>query len=84
MTIFGRDSLITSLQALPFTPGLAGHALRILAVRQGTRSTTFATRTPGKISTSIASAKLTAFEERPHSPYYGARRCHATVRGPAG
>ena len=37
MTIFGRDSLIVGLQALPFAPGFAEAALRILAARQGTR-----------------------------------------------
>src|ERR671936_379285 len=35
MTVFGRDSLITSYQALPFTPELAKTSLRVLAARQG-------------------------------------------------
>ena len=36
MTLFGRDSLITSYQALPYRPELAATTLRTLAARQGT------------------------------------------------
>ena len=35
-TLFGRDSLITSLQSLPFLPRLAIETLEILARRQAT------------------------------------------------
>jgi glycogen debranching enzyme len=35
MARFGRDSLITSYQALPFVPELAQTMLRVLAARQG-------------------------------------------------
>ena len=38
MALFGRDSLITSYQALPYLPGLAATTLRVLAARQATRS----------------------------------------------
>ena len=72
MTIFGRDSLITSLQALPFAPALAEAALRILAARQGSRVDAFRDEEPGKILHEQRFGELTAFEERPHSPYYGA------------
>jgi glycogen debranching enzyme len=34
MALFGRDSLITSFQALPYLPGLAATTLRVLAARQ--------------------------------------------------
>ena len=71
MTIFGRDSIITALQALPFAPGLAEAALRILAERQGTRVDAFRDEEPGKILHEQRFGELTAFEERPHSPYYG-------------
>src|SRR5262249_5402370 len=37
MTMFGRDSIFTSLQALPFTPELAEATLLALASWQGTR-----------------------------------------------
>ena len=35
MAIFGRDSLITSLQALPFMPDLARTTLLVLSEHQG-------------------------------------------------
>src|SRR5262249_55909573 len=37
MTIFGRDSIFTSLQALPFAPDLAATTLHELGERQGSR-----------------------------------------------
>jgi glycogen debranching enzyme/putative sterol carrier protein len=71
MTIFGRDSLLTSLQALPFTPELAETTLRVLAAAQGTRIDRFRDEEPGKILHELRLGELTAFEERPHSPYFG-------------
>lgn len=71
MALFGRDSIITSLQTLPFTPELARATLLALAHRQGTRSDDFREEDPGKIMHEARYGELTAFEERPHSPYYG-------------
>jgi glycogen debranching enzyme len=72
MTIFGRDSLITSYQSLPFTPDLARTALRVLAARQGTKVDDFRDEEPGKILHEIRFGELVRFGERPHSPYFGA------------
>jgi glycogen debranching enzyme len=41
MTMFGRDSIFTSLQALPFTPELAATTLQVLGMWQGTRNDDF-------------------------------------------
>ncbi len=71
MTIFGRDSLITSLQALPFIPELASATLRALALLQARVYDPFRDEEPGKIPHELRFGELTAFEERPHSPYYG-------------
>jgi len=71
MTIFGRDSIFTSLQALPFTAELASTTLLALAERQGTRIDDFRDEDPGRILHEMRYGELTAFEERPHSPYYG-------------
>jgi len=71
MTMFGRDSILTSLQALPFTPELAATTLRELGLRQGTRIDDFRDEDPGRILHEMRYGELTAFEERPHSPYYG-------------
>ena len=71
MTMFGRDSILTSLQALPFAPGLAATTLVELGARQGTRSDDFRDEDPGRILHEMRYGELTAFEERPHSPYFG-------------
>ena len=71
MTMFGRDSILTSLQALPFTSELAQATLRALAEWQGTRTDDFRDEDPGRIMHEMRYGELTAFEERPHSPYYG-------------
>jgi glycogen debranching enzyme len=72
MTLFGRDSMIASYQALPFASELAEATLQALAQRQGTRVDDFRDEDPGKIMHEVRFGEMTAFEERPHSPYYGA------------
>jgi glycogen debranching enzyme len=71
MALFGRDSLITSYQALPFVPELAEATLVSLALLQATMDDPFRDAEPGKILHESRLGELTAFEERPHSPYFG-------------
>ncbi len=71
MALFGRDSLITSFQALPYLPGLAATTLRVLAARQAHERDDFHEREPGKILHELRFGELTARGERPHSPYFG-------------
>jgi glycogen debranching enzyme len=71
MTMFGRDSIFTSLQALPFTPELAATTLRALGVWQGSRVDDFRDEDPGRILHEMRYGELPAFEERPHTPYFG-------------
>jgi len=71
MTLFGRDSIITCLQTLPFTPELTAPTLRYLALAQGVHLDDFRDREPGKILHETRYGESTAFEEQPHSPYYG-------------
>jgi glycogen debranching enzyme len=71
MTMFGRDSIFTSLQALPFTPELAATTLLALGEWQGTRVDDFRDEDPGRILHEMRYGELAAFEERPHTPYYG-------------
>ena len=47
--LFGRDSLITSLQVLPARPDVAAATLRALAARQGRRDDARTLEAPGKI-----------------------------------
>jgi glycogen debranching enzyme len=70
-TLFGRDSLITSYQSLHIVPELAANTLDVLASLQGTRRDDFRDEEPGKILHELRFGELTAFQERPHSPYYG-------------
>jgi glycogen debranching enzyme len=72
MAVFGRDSLIASFQAIPFAPELAASTLRTLALFQGRQEDPFRDMEPGKILHELRLGEMTAFEERPHSPYYGA------------
>jgi glycogen debranching enzyme len=71
MAIFGRDSLITSYQALPFVPELAAATLQVLAILQSPSDDPFRDAEPGKIPHELRFGEKTAFEETPHSPYYG-------------
>jgi glycogen debranching enzyme len=71
MALFGRDSLIASLQALPYLPALAATTLRVLAARQADVFDDFHEQEPGKILHELRFGELTALGERPHSPYFG-------------
>ena len=71
MTIFGRDSVFISLQTLPFAPELASAVLRDLAFQQGSKLDDFRDEEPGKIAHEFRYGESAAFEEQPHSPYYG-------------
>jgi glycogen debranching enzyme len=71
MALFGRDSLITSFQALPYVPELAATTLRVLAARQATVRDDFQEQEPGKILHELRLGELTARGRRPHSPYFG-------------
>jgi glycogen debranching enzyme len=71
MALFGRDSLITSYQALPFVPELAATTLRALASRQARGYDDFRDAEPGKILHELRFGELAYFGDRPQSPYYG-------------
>ncbi|HVT67440.1 MAG TPA: glycogen debranching N-terminal domain-containing protein [Trebonia sp.] len=49
MTLFGRDSLLTAMMALPLDPDLAVGTLQNLARTQGQRSDPFTEEEPGRI-----------------------------------
>jgi glycogen debranching enzyme len=71
MALFGRDSLITSYQALPMRPELARSTLIALAALQARDFDDFRDAEPGKILHELRFGELTVTGERPHSPYYG-------------
>ena len=71
MALFGRDSLITSFQSLPYLPGFTATTLQALAVCQAEARDDFHEQEPGKIMHELRFGELTARGERPHSPYFG-------------
>jgi|SRR5215211_206541 len=71
MALFGRDSLITSYQSLPFAPQLASATLQALARRQATQMDDFRDAEPGKILHELRFGESAYFQDRPESPYYG-------------
>ena len=70
-TLFGRDSLITSLQVLPFMPDVARETLRVLADWQATEDDPDRDMEPGKILHELRVGELARTGELPHRPYYG-------------
>jgi glycogen debranching enzyme len=71
MTIFGRDAILTSLQALPFTPDLAATTIGTLGRLQAGAIDDFRDADPGRIIHEMRYGETAAFGEQPHSPYYG-------------
>jgi glycogen debranching enzyme len=70
-TIFGRDSIITSLQTLPLNPRMAIETLRYLARRQGAHENAYTEEQPGKILHELRRGEMARSGEIPHVPYYG-------------
>jgi len=70
-TLFGRDSLITALEVLPFMPDIARDTLRILADWQSTEDDPDRDMEPGKILHELRVGELARTGELPHRPYYG-------------
>jgi glycogen debranching enzyme len=68
---FGRDSLITSFQALPLTTRPARETLTFLARHQGKKYDEERDEEPGKIPHEYRRGELARTAEIPHRPYYG-------------
>ena len=71
VTVFGRDSLIVSLQSMLVSPGFARGALRALARLQATEMDDWRDAEPGKIPHEFRVGELAHFHRIPHTPYYG-------------
>ncbi|MEU8300307.1 glycogen debranching N-terminal domain-containing protein [Micromonospora sp. NPDC048909] len=72
MALYGRDSLLTCLQSIAFTPELTPATLRMLANLQGGRLDDEHDEEPGKILSELRYGESAAFGDRPTSLYYGA------------
>jgi glycogen debranching enzyme len=71
MTIFGRDSLVTSYEAMHVVPELAQATLEALAELQATEWDDWRDAQPGKILHELRRGTLAALGKIPHTPYYG-------------
>ncbi|MCG6137973.1 MAG: amylo-alpha-1,6-glucosidase [Nostoc sp. LLA-1] len=71
VTLFGRDSLIISLQNMIVHPGFARGALQKLGQLQATDLDDWRDAQPGKILHEIRQGELAHFAKIPHTPYYG-------------
>ncbi|MBF6590964.1 MAG: amylo-alpha-1,6-glucosidase, partial [Ktedonobacterales bacterium] len=71
VTLFGRDSLIVSLQNMTVSTGFARGALKWLADYQATERDDYRDAQPGKILHEIRFGELAHFKQIPHTPYYG-------------
>jgi glycogen debranching enzyme len=68
---FGRDSIITALEALPLVPDLAAGTLRFLAQHQGACCDDWRDEEPGKIMHELRQGELARLGAVPFAPYYG-------------
>ena len=71
MALFGRDSLLTSLQTLTADPQLASGVLRSLALRQGKLDDPETDQEPGKIPHEVREGELAQLGGKWHGCYYG-------------
>jgi len=71
VTVFGRDSLIVSLQNLIVYPDFARGALSMLGELQANEVDDYRDAQPGKILHEIRFGELAERKLIPHTPYYG-------------
>jgi glycogen debranching enzyme len=71
VALFGRDSLIISLQNAIVHPEFARGALVVLARWQATERDDYRDAEPGKIHHELRRGELAHFKLIPHTPYYG-------------
>lgn len=71
VTLFGRDSLIVSMQGISGFPEFASGALRRLSVLQATSDDPERDMEPGKIPHEIRHGELAQLGILPFQPYYG-------------
>ncbi|MGI8841626.1 MAG: amylo-alpha-1,6-glucosidase [Caulobacteraceae bacterium] len=71
VALFGRDSLIVSLQNAMVYPNFARGALEVLRRYQAKKRDDWRDAEPGKIMHELRRGELAYFKLIPHTPYYG-------------
>ena len=70
-TLFGRDSIISALQILPFDTELSKSTLLVNAKFQSNNSDDWRDKDPGKMLHELRLGELANLNQIPHTPYYG-------------
>jgi glycogen debranching enzyme len=70
-TLFGRDSIISALQLLPFDTGIAKSTLMVNAKYQGNEFNDWRDEEPGKMLHELRLGELANLNLIPQTPYYG-------------
>jgi glycogen debranching enzyme len=71
VALFGRDTLIASLQTMIVYPEFAAGTLQVLGRHQATERDDYRDAEPGKILHELRYGELAHFKLIPHTPYYG-------------
>jgi glycogen debranching enzyme len=71
VALFGRDTLIVSLQTMIVYPEFAAGTLEVLAQYQAAERDDYRDAEPGKILHELRYGELAHFKLIPHTPYYG-------------
>jgi glycogen debranching enzyme len=71
VALFGRDSLVASLQTATVYPEFAAATLEVLGRFQATKRDDYRDAEPGKIMHELRLGELAHFKTIPHTPYYG-------------
>lgn len=71
VALFGRDSLIVSLQMAPVSTEFARGSLSVLGTRQARERDDYRDAEPGKILHEMRHGELAHFKLIPHTPYFG-------------
>jgi glycogen debranching enzyme len=69
--LFGRDSIISALQVLPYHSAIARETLKLHALYQGTKYDDWTDEAPGKILHELRVGEKANLHEIPETPYYG-------------
>ncbi len=71
VALFGRDTLVVSLQTMIVYPEFAAGTLAVLGRLQATERDDYRDAEPGKILHELRYGELAHFKLIPHTPYYG-------------
>ncbi|HYH76735.1 MAG TPA: glycogen debranching N-terminal domain-containing protein [Arthrobacter sp.] len=71
LTLFGRDSLLTSMLTRTESPQLLGDVLRAMAATQGTADDPARVEQPGKMVHEVRVSELAQLDAVPYGRYYG-------------